>query len=95
MRCKGEEDGQNYHPPQSNGTAPRRDMAYTCTNRHYLLPLLEVTQLQISSTIDYDPGKTNDSNSAEGHVHQSPATGHKRQQQSACRRDLSKDHNRL
>lgn len=42
-------------------------MAYTCTNRRYLLPLLEVTQLQISA-IDCYPRKTNDSNFVEGHV---------------------------
>lgn len=40
-------------------------MAYTCTNRRYLLPLLEVTQLQISSTIDCYLGKTNDWNFVE------------------------------
>lgn len=53
---------------KSNGTAPRRDMAYTCTNRCYLLPLLEMTQLQVSSAIDCYPRKTNDSNFVEGHV---------------------------
>lgn len=43
-------------------------MAYTCTNRRYLLPLLGVTQLQIPSSFDCYPGKTNDSNFVKGHV---------------------------
>lgn len=43
-------------------------MAYTYTNRHCLLPLLEVTQPQISPAIDSYPRKTNDSNFVEGHV---------------------------
>jgi len=71
-------------------------MAYTCTNRHYLLPLLEVTQLQIRLAIDCCPGKTNDSNFVEGHVQ---CTGVRQQdvrdQQSACKRGLAKDHNSL
>lgn len=37
-------------------------------NRYCLLPLLEVTQPQISPAIDSYPRKTNDSNFVEGHV---------------------------
>lgn len=72
-------------------------MAYTCTNRRYLLSLLEVTQLQISSTIDCYLGKTNDWNFVEWLVQ-----GTTDQQQDTreistllAKKSLSKDHSSL